>query len=110
MTTVAGTKNSRFPYPQTRQSTDPRNAGRARLPLAVAGIAAIGMAGLIAAAQPRGAEVPTVGTVRGEFRLAPGNQQPPGVAIPLDGQGAVPGEFRLGVGNAMPPGVVVPVR
>ena len=51
--------------------------------------------------------------VRGEFRLGPGNQEPPGYVIPLR-QGKVlsdprPGEFRIGPGHQRPPGVVVPL-
>jgi hypothetical protein len=49
----------------------------------------------------------------GEFRLGPGNLQPPGVVIPLAGgsraPGPVRGEFRLGPGNQQPPGVVIPL-
>ena len=49
--------------------------------------------------------------VRGEYRLAPGNQQPPGYVIPLGKasrlSGPMPGEFRLGPGNQVPPGVLV---
>ena len=53
------------------------------------------------------------GPVRGEFRLGPGNQEPPGYVIPLR-QGKVlsdprPGEFRVGPGHQRPPGVVVPL-
>ncbi|HEX5825961.1 MAG TPA: hypothetical protein VFY23_00450 [Candidatus Limnocylindrales bacterium] len=55
-----------------------------------------------------------VGTaVPGEFRLGPGNNQPPGireerpeVAPRLAVPGAVPGEFRLGPGNNAAPGLV----
>jgi hypothetical protein len=60
------------------------------------------------------AQAPTAGDpVRGEFRLGPGNQQPPGYVIPLR-QGKVssdpqPGEFRVGPGHQRPPGVVVPL-
>jgi hypothetical protein len=52
------------------------------------------------------------GPVRGEYRLGPGNQMPPGVVVPLRGFAAapVPGEYRLGPGNQEPPGVVVPLR
>ena len=51
--------------------------------------------------------------VRGEFRLGPGNQEPPGYVIPLR-QGKAssdprPGEFRVGPGHQRPPGVVVPL-
>jgi hypothetical protein len=110
MTTVAGTNRSVFSHSLTRESIDSHKPGRARLPLAVAAIAAIGIAGVIAAAQAGGRVSPAAGPVPGEFRLAPGNQQPLGVVVPLAGQGAVPGEFRLGPGNATPPGVVVPLR
>jgi hypothetical protein len=49
----------------------------------------------------------------GEFRLGPGNAQPPGVVVPAGNaptsvSDAAPGEFRLGPGLAQPPGVVVP--
>ena len=51
--------------------------------------------------------------IRGEYRLAPGNQEPPGYVIPLDrGLGLSnpkPGEYRLGSGNQEPLGVVVPL-
>jgi hypothetical protein len=110
MTVVAGSDPSVSLYPFVQESAVSRKPGRARLPLATASIAAIGIAGLIAAAQVHTGAAPTTGPVRGEFRLAPGNQQPLGIVIPLDSQGAVPGEFRLGPGNAQPQGVVVPLR
>jgi hypothetical protein len=52
--------------------------------------------------------------VPGEFRLAPGLDQPPGVVVPLSGTagikvGPVPGEFRLAPGLDQPPGVAVPL-
>jgi hypothetical protein len=116
MTVVAGTDPSVSVYPNIRESGASRKPGRSRLPLAVASIAAIGITGMIVGAQLGSGTVqvddrvaPTTGPVRGEFRLAPGNQEPPGVVIPLHPQGPVPGEFRLGPGNAMPPGVVVPL-
>jgi hypothetical protein len=110
MTTVAGADSSVSVYTHRRESADSRKPGRSRLALAVAGIAVIGTAGVIAASQPHSSSMsPVVGPVPGEFRLAPGNQTPPGIVIPLNSQGAVPGEFRLGPGNATPPGVVVPL-
>jgi hypothetical protein len=117
MTTVAGSDRSVSLYTYIQESAASRMSGRPRLPLAVASIAAIGITGMILAAQlgsgPTqidGRAAPTTGPVRGEFRLAPGNQLPLGVVIPLDSRGIVPGEFRLGPGNAQPPAVVVPLR
>jgi hypothetical protein len=109
MTVVAGSEPSVSRY-QLRESIDSRKPGRSRLLPAIASIAAIGIAGLIAAAQVVSGVAPATGPVRGEFRLAPGNQQPPGIVVPVNSQGAVPGEFRLGPGNALPPSVVVPLR
>lgn len=109
MTTVAGADPSVSVYTHRRESADSRKPGRSRLALAVAGIAALVTAGVIAAAQPNISVSPLTGPVPGEFRLAPGNQTPPGIVVPLNSLGAVPGEFRLGPGNATPPGVVVPL-
>jgi hypothetical protein len=83
------------------------------------GAAALVLAGAIAAGafrpavQARPAGDCGHGAVPGEFRLGPGNQQPPGVVVPADRLAhpvaeQVPGEFRLGPGLAEPPGVVVP--
>lgn len=117
MTTVAGSDRSVSVYTYIQEAAASRMSGRPRLPLAVASIAAVGITGVILAAQlgiaPTqfdGRATPTTGPVRGEFRLAPGNQQPLGVVTPLNSRGVVPGEFRLGPGNAQPPGVVVPLR
>jgi hypothetical protein len=109
MTTVVGSHRSVFPHRHLRESVGSRTSIAARLPLAVAGIA-IGIAGLFAAAHAGSPVAPARGPVPGEFRLAPGNEQPLGVVVPLVASGSVPGEFRLGPGNAMPPGVAGPVR
>ena len=116
MTTVAGSDRSVPFYPHIRESADTSKPGRWRLPVAIASLGAIGITALIAAAQLGsgaaqidGGVTPATDPVRGEFRLAPGNQEPLGIVIPLDAQDAVPGEFRLGPGNAQPPGVVVPL-
>ena len=55
--------------------------------LVIVGVAALAVAGIgIASAQPSvGSDVP----VTGEFRLGPGNQQPPGYVIPLDTESGV---------------------
>jgi hypothetical protein len=48
----------------------------------------------------------------GEFRLAPGNGEPPGIVIPRARVTTVepmPGEFRLGPGNTEPVGITVPL-
>ena len=50
------------------------------------------------------AKVPGAVAVPGEFRLAPGNNQPPGMVVPL-GPTRVTGEFRLAPGNNQPPGL-----
>ena len=42
----------------------------------------------------------------GEFRLAPGNNQPQGVVLRIPAQEPVPGEFRLAPGNNQPQGIV----
>ena len=58
--------------------------------------------------------------VPGEFRLAPGNQVPPGVVVPVAKAPAAPaewkpslvpvrGEFRLAPGNQVPPGIQIPL-
>ena len=44
--------------------------------------------------------------VPGEFRLAPGNNQPPGVVVRLGVPSPIPGDFRLAPGNNTPPGLV----
>jgi hypothetical protein len=110
MTVIAGSEPAVSLYTYVQDAAASRKPGRSRLPIAVTSIAALAFTGLIAAAQVGGGLTPEAGPVRGEFRLAPGNQQPLGIVIPLDSQGAVPGEFRLGPGNATPPGVVVPLR
>jgi hypothetical protein len=74
----------------------------------------VGAAALVVAAIGIASARPSVGTdapFPGEFRLGPGNQQPPGVVVPLSRGGVadpIPGEFRLGPGNHQPPGVVNP--
>jgi hypothetical protein len=111
MTVISGTGPSGSLYPHIRARAGSRTPSGARLRLlSFAGIAAIGIAGLVAATQfGSGVVAPAAGPVRGEFRLAPGNQEPPGIVIPLESRAAVRGEFRLGPGNAMPPGVMVPL-
>jgi hypothetical protein len=91
-------------------------------------VAAIGFASPARPSAGNGDPVP------GEFRLGPGNQQPPGVvntlerrplaetwvpsvppvvALPIrddaPSSDPAPGEFRLGPGNQQPPGVVNPL-
>jgi hypothetical protein len=95
----------------------PRRAGRAR-PLAVTLVAA-GALAFAAAAMGGGVAAPAGTThkvaapavtsaVPGEFRLGPGNNQPPGITVGLPATGgSVPGEFRLGPGNNQPPGITV---
>lgn len=92
-----------------------RPARGRRIAIAVASAAvALGLAAGIAAAIGSGGSRPSAAddasvAAPGEFRLAPGNQQPPGVVIPLPkaAVAGVPGEFRLAPGNQQPPGVVV---
>jgi hypothetical protein len=61
------------------------------------------------------APLPKVAAARpmpGEFRLAPGNGEPPGIVVPRARATTVqpmPGEFRLGPGNAEPVGITVPL-
>jgi hypothetical protein len=114
VTVVAGTEPSVSLYTYMQDAAASRKAARSPRPVVITAIAALGFTGLIAAAQVGGGVAPgtasVIAPVRGEFRLAPGNQKPLGVVIPLDSQGPVPGEFRLGPGNATPPGIVVRLR
>jgi hypothetical protein len=92
----------------------PRRSGRAR-PLAIALVATGALAFAAAAMNGHGAAVPAGTTykvaapaaaVPGEFRLGPGNNQPPGIKVAAPAA-AVPGEFRLGPGNNQPPEITV---
>ena len=113
MTVIAGTEPSVSLYTYVQEAAASRKPASSRRPVVVTAIAALGFTALIAAAQFGGGVASGVASgsapVRGEFRLAPGNQQPLGIVIPLDSHGAVPGEFKLGPGNATPPGIVVPL-
>jgi hypothetical protein len=95
--------HSHYPKPGTRS---PISGTRLA---AVAGLLALGfMAGGMAAGgfAANGsviqAPTPIGGPVPGEFRLAPGNDVPPGV-VRFDA-GRAPGDFRLTPGNAAPVG------
>ena len=102
--------------PQDAHPIYRRESPRRRAAAIVAVAAAFFLAGMAFATASRPADRrPSVDSapVRGEFRLAPGNQQPPGILVPLD-QGSklsdpVPGEYRVGPGNQPPPGVIVPL-
>lgn len=84
-----------------------------RVAIAVVAAATIIVAGIGFSEAANAANADRTDPVRGEYRLAPGNQQPPGYVIPLDrGLGLSdpkPGEYRLGSGNQEPLGVVVPL-
>jgi hypothetical protein len=92
-----------------------RESPRRRAAAIVAVAAAFFLAGMAFATASSPAVRPAVDTapVRGEFRLAPGNQQPPAIVVPLTKGGGlttpVRGEFRLAPGNQQPPGVIVPL-
>ena len=64
------------------------------------------------AAMPRAMHAVSVRPMPGEFRLAPGNLQPPGIMVPVRSSRirSVPGEFRLAPGNLQPPGVTGSAR
>ena len=49
---------------------------------------------------------PVATPVAGDFRLAPGNNQPQGVVVRLGMPEPFPGDFRLAPGNAQPQGIV----
>jgi hypothetical protein len=79
-------------------------------------LAAYVVVGSIAASAPQPVEapvgkqapaivVPAMTPAPGEFRLAPGNNQPPGL-VRFEIADPVPGDFRLAPGNNQPPGMV----
>jgi hypothetical protein len=106
-----------FTEPDGPSSSYPRRSGRGR-PIAATLLAA-GVLAFAAGAMGGGRETASAGghavakaapsvsaPVPGEFRLGPGNNQPPGIKVELHGPaGPMPGEFRLGPGNNQPPGV-----
>ena len=79
------------------------------------GVAAAAFAGASAVSDPaapvakapaRAPEVVVDHRIPGEFRLAPGNNTPPGVVVRLGVPSPFPGDFRLAPGNNTPPGLV----
>ena len=82
-----------------------------RVAIAVVAAATIIVAGIGFSEAVNAANPARTDPVRGEYRLAPGNQQPPGYVIPLDrGLGLsspATSAFRLvGPKNVTPPGIV----
>ncbi|HET9346896.1 MAG TPA: hypothetical protein VFO05_14480 [Candidatus Limnocylindrales bacterium] len=74
---------------------------KAAIVMAAAAILIVGAIGFAQAAPTAPDRVTDHGPVRGEFRLAPGNQQPPGYVVPLgkasdqpDRDGGPAGEWR----------------